>query len=265
MGGRPWHDSSIRVILLNERNGGLRIHNGVEYPAPNPPIVSADVFRAVRDLLQDPDRKTNHDGAARKWLGAGLYECERCGGKRVRTSYDGTRANRWRVYVCGQRDGGCGRSWKAEPIDKWINDLVEGILTTEDARGRLLLARDGHDIDLAGEMRAERQTIKSNMKVLATEFVTAKGATRDALRSGLKVAEDRLAELDAALSYLGKQGALEEILGAEDPIAAWRALADVGTRQTIIQALMTITLGAPIRGRAKWDARRFITVEPRST
>lgn len=259
-GGRPWHDSSIRVVLLNERNAGVRELDGVEYPAPNPPIVPVTTFKAVRDILNNGGRKTNHDGAARKWLGAGLYLCQRCA-RPVRTSYDGTRGKTYRIYVCGTRDGGCGRSWKASPIDEWVTDLVAGILGREDARARLL-PKPVKGIDTQA-LATEAAAIRANMTEVATDMVLARGTTRAALSEALSAGEARLRAIDAELVKAGRTDPLGPMLAAADPVAAWLAVEDVTRRQAVVRSLMRVELGAPLRGRVTWDAAKFITVTAR--
>lgn len=257
--GRPWNDSSIRVILLNPRNAGIRELGGVQYPASNPPIVPVETYRACRAILCDPARRTNVGRTARRWIGAGLYRCERCD-RPVRTSYDGTAVKGWRVYICAARDGGCARSWKGQPIDDWVYELVEGIIAREDGRQRLLpSSRPGVDV---AALHAEASAVEANMAGLAVEYALAKGPTRAALAAGLRAGEARLDEINADLTEAGGGGAAW-LAEAADPVAAWRAIDDVAVRQSVIRLLMTISLGAPIRGRAKWEARKFIVVEPR--
>jgi len=82
------HHSSMRAILLNPRNAGLRVLHGTEYPGHWPAIVSPDVWRATVALLTDEARRLNTGRTARRWLGSGLYGCERCGQVLRRASKD---------------------------------------------------------------------------------------------------------------------------------------------------------------------------------
>lgn len=253
--GAPWRAPVIRRILLNPRNAGLRIlEDGSEHPAPHPAVVPRATWQAACAILRDPGRG-GMQSPARKHLGTGLYLCERCTPRTVNftPAKDGGR-----LYKCLQ----CWRTWRADPLDRWIvEELVAGILDKEDARKRLL-PKPRKDIDVDA-LTVEQAAIRQNMQTAAADFMLAKGATRAALQAGLDAGERRLAEIDATLGDVGRADPLAAVLLAEDPVAAWLGLTDLGQRQAIIRALMTVTLGPPIRGRATWDPRKFIDVEPR--
>lgn len=251
--GAPWRVDVIRKIMLNPRNAGLRILHGVEYPAPNPAIVAVDTWRAVRSILENPARRTTDAGPARRHLGAGLFRCQRCEAP-VNISYTSGR----RLYRCAQ----CWRSWKADPINEWVTELVAGILAKEDARERLLPEpAPGVDLDA---LYAEEAEVRANLAALATRFALAKPATQAALQVGLDAGEQRLEEIGQALAGSHRTDPLGELLRAADPVAAWRALSDVSRRQAVVRALMTVTLGAPLRGNSKWSAEKFIHIEPKT-
>lgn len=255
--GKPWRAPVIRKILLHPRNIGLRIlEDGSEHPAPHPAIVPVETWRAVKSILEDSERRTNHVGTARRHLGTGLYRCERCAPRTVNTNYA---PGRQLVYKCLT----CWRSWRAAPLDEWVDAVVAGVLAAEDARERLLPAPTA-DVDTRA-LVAESTAIRETMTADAAEFfLGAKGATKAALQDALRRAEQRLAEIEAQLADAGRGDPLAPLLNAADPVQAWRDVDDVAQRQAIVSALMTIELGAPIRGRARWDAARFVTVTPKS-
>lgn len=256
--GSPWRGEVIRKILLNPRVAGLRVHKGAEYPSWSPEIIAPATWRALRVVLESPDRRLNPGSPARKYLGVSLYTCERCPGTTVRTGRN--RMNQ-RTYVCPS----CLRSWSADRIDDWLageDGLVELLLAKEDQRARLLPQRQS-GVDLTA-LEAEASAIRTNMAELATEYALARGAVKAALKAGLDAGETRLAEIEAEIVAAGQVDPLTEILG-DDPVARWRATTDLHRRQAVIRKLMTITLGPPIRGRAPWDPEKFIRVEPVGT
>jgi len=248
--GTAWRGEVIRKILLAPRVAGLRVHDGIEYPSWSPAIVPAATWRAVRAVLESPDRRLN-DSTARKWLGVGLYRCERCHGRTVKTTYN-RRGDR--AYLCPT----CSRTWRADPIDEYVEGVLEGVLAKTDRRTRLLPARAA-DVDLGG-LETEAAAIRANMAELATQRALARGATAAALSAGLAAGERRLAEIQAAIVAAGQADPLAEL--GDDPVAAYRAFADVRRRQAVVAAVMSVTLGAPIRGRAPWDPERFIDLRP---
>lgn len=253
--GSAWRGEVIRKILINPRIAGIRVHNGAEYPSWSPEIVAPATWRALKVVLESPDRRLNPGSPARKYIGVSLYTCERCPGTTVRTG-----ANRMnqRTYVCPS----CSRSWRAAPIDDWIageDGLIELLLAREDQRARLMPRRES-GVDLAA-LETEAKAIRVNMGELATEFALARGAVKAALQKGLAAGEERLAEIEGAIVAAGQVDPLTEML-SDNPVATWRATTDLHRRQAVIRKLMVITLGPPIRGRAPWDPEKFIRVEP---
>ncbi|GAA4682240.1 recombinase family protein [Phytohabitans rumicis] len=252
--GTAWRGEVIRKILLAPRVAGLRIHNGAEYPSWSPEIIKPATWRALRVVLEAPDRQVSQS-TARKWLGVGLFTCERCVPKTVKSHYN-RRGDR--AYACPT----CHRSWRAEPIDDWIageNGLVESVLAEVDSRARLLPRRQA-GVDLAA-LETEAAAIRLNMAELAKDYALARGAVKAALSEGLAAGQQRLEEIEEAIVAAGQVDPLTEILG-DDPVATWRAMNDLHRRQAVIRKLMTITLGPPIRGRAAWDPEKFIHVDP---
>lgn len=253
--GSPWRGEVIRKILINPRVAGLRVHGGGEHPSWSPEIIAPATWRALKVMLENPDRRLNPGGPARKYLGVGLLICERCTPKTVNTG-ENRMGNR--TYVCM----GCHRSWQAEPIDHWLagpDGAVEEILLELDQR-KTLLPRLQSGIDTAA-LETEASAIRMNMGELATEYALARGAVKTALSQGLAAGEARLGEIEAEIVRAGQVDPLTEILG-DNPVKVWRGQTDLHRRQAVIRELMTVTLGPPIRGRAPWDAEKFIRVTP---
>jgi DNA invertase Pin-like site-specific DNA recombinase len=257
--GKPWHYSSIRAILRNERNAGLRILHGEIYPAVGPAIVSEETWRAATALLTDPSRRTNFHGTARKWLGAGLYLCDRCSqdqtAQRVQTFYANFKGTSYRTYQCKA----CHRTWKAEPIDEWVTQLIAARLSREDVAD--LLVRPGSRPDVVA-LRTEAMGVRERLTQLAEEFADGE-LTAEQLRVATTKLRGRLEELEQQIAQAGQSGALAALALADDPVAAWLALGegDTDRRQAILRGLATIRLDAPLRGRVRWDAEKFITVD----
>jgi DNA invertase Pin-like site-specific DNA recombinase len=252
--GAAWRGEVIRKILIAPRIAGLRVLDGAEWLAPNPPIVPPATWRALRVVLQASDRRAHDASTARKWLGVGLFTCEKCG-LAVKTAYS---RHGHRVYRCAT----CYRTWRADPIDEYVagvDGVVELLLAQEDQRERLLPRREA-GADLA-VLDTEAAAIRLNMAELAKEYALAKGAVKAALKEGLAAGQKRLAEIEEAIVAAGQVDPLVAML-ADDPIATWRATQDLHRRQVVIRDLMTITLSAPLRGRTAWDPEKFVRVEP---
>jgi DNA invertase Pin-like site-specific DNA recombinase len=259
---KPWRAFTVRRILLSERNAGIRKvtvrdpqPHEVEYRTPHAEIVPLDTYKAARAILGDGDRHvrtadgrvlkavTSSAPTARLHLGTGLYGCERCN-RPINSAYD-KRGNL--LYKCLH----CWRSWRADRIDTWICAAIEEYIRREDAAERLLVRTGPGGIDVDA-LRTEATAIKQNMTALAADVVLLRGQSRTALLDGLEAGERRLAEINAELAEGGRTNPLATILLADDPVKGWRAITDLARRQAVVRALMTVVLGPPIRGRAKW-------------
>ncbi|HKS98794.1 MAG TPA: recombinase family protein [Rugosimonospora sp.] len=255
-GATTWSARVIRGILIHPRTAGFRVYEGREMPAPNPPILDRPTWEAVRALLGDPDRRPeDHPGPERRYLGVGLFVCDRCS---VTLNSGYHHASGKRTYRCLT----CWRQWRGEPVDEWITAFIEGVISKEDAAERLLPKAPVGGVDVAA-LAAEADSVRTGMKELAARVATARGATADALAHGLEQGERRLAEIRRLLDEQSLTHPAAEVLLAEDPVAAYRGKG-LARQQAIVRSLMDIRLGAPLRGHAKWDARRFIAIVPRN-
>lgn len=240
--------ASLRKTLVNPRNAGLRVLRGVEYPGAWPAIVDGDTWRAACSVLADPDRRANDGRTARRWVGSGLYRCERCGGRPVRSDYRGKLADgsTYRVYRCHWGDKGCRRQWKAGPVDAFVLAAVAARLSAPDLAETLPQSMP----DLA-PLRAERAATRHRLDVELPKM-WARGALSDAgMEAAAAELAGRLAELGAALEGDDGRDPLAPLLEYDDPGAAFLALpADDAQRvAAVIRRLCTVTLGTPPRGR----------------
>ncbi|GAA1870851.1 recombinase family protein [Asanoa iriomotensis] len=238
--GAAWRANVIRRTLLAPRIAGLRVLGGAEYKAPNPEIVTPDVWRALVRVLTDPARRQNKRGTALSHIGVGVYRCLRCD-SRVKTNYH-TKTGA-RIYQCAT----CWRSWKGEPLDTFILELTEAELAKGNARRPLLPAADD-GVDLAA-LRIEADAIAENLAALAVDAARARNPrVVAALREGVAEGEARLAEIESTVTAAGRVDAAAAVLNAKDPVKAFRELDDVRRRQAVIRRLMEVWLGQPARG-----------------
>jgi site-specific DNA recombinase len=251
-----WRHNSVRALLLNARNAGLRVYKGAEYPASWPAIVSEDIYRAACAILSRPERRTNGVGNARKWLGARLYRCGRCDTLMISTyreRYQDGRAKR--IYRCPA----CGLSRLAEPIDAWVEVVVAERLSRDDVADLLIPDGEGEDVEqLRADALALRQRREGTLRLLADgtlnerEFKTV----RDDI-------DERLVDVEERLAGVGRGSALAGVLAAPDPVAAWWALeGHVDQRQAVVGALMTVRLLPTGTGRRVFDTAS-VEIAPR--
>ncbi len=238
--GREWEPTAVRTLLMNARNAAIRTYYGEETgPGCWPPIVEEPTFRQAVAILSDPDRSTSGGSTARKHLGSGLYLCGKCGSD-VRVAYRGSGV---RIYVC--------RATKhlarlADPVDDLVNRIVEARLAQPDL-GALLTAEDPELAELSGQA----SVIHARIRRIEADYGEGEIPAR-IMREQTDRQRAELATVERRIAALTRASRLSAVVGAADPVAAWRGL-DVPARQAVVKALMDVTLLPGRPGRAPFD------------
>jgi site-specific DNA recombinase len=236
--------------LINPVHAGLRVHSGVEYPLltgagkPVRPIVTIDMWRATVAFF-DARRGRRRDPQRHAHLLTGLAVCEQCE-RTVRSG--GTDQLGHVIYRCQPNTGdpygpgrGCGRSWRMELVDGYVDGVVRERLRREGAAGLLPAPATEHQAELV----AEADGIRARLSGLATDAVL-RGVD---VSAAVAAAKARLAEIDR----LTGAGTADPVLGtlarSKRPESVYAGLTDVGRRQAVIRAAVSVRLGAPPRGR----------------
>lgn len=258
---KPWSASTVLGILRNPRYAGYSVYtskdtrrqeagesrrkalrdnlvkdeNGELVLGQWEPIVEADQWWTVQNLLDDPARVTNRSGSTvRKHLGAGLYRCGECG-EPVRT--------RARYYSCNA--GHLNRTRDA--IDNFVRTLVVARLQKKDLKRRKKQA-DPEVKDVFSERIAQqRARIARAERDYDAEVI--EGADLARIRAA---ARDEIARLEAERLASGTGTVLAPILGTPDPAAAFLA-APIALQRTMIDTLMTVTLKRAKQGKKGFD------------
>lgn len=230
--GNTWRQSSVRALLMNPRNAGLRAHNGeIVGPGAWEPIVPEATWRAAVGILTATTRR---GGGRRSNLLSGLARCGVCGAPvRAKRSIRGQR-----IYSC--TDGGhVGRD--AEAVDRFIRTLVVGRLSQADAVD--LLASDPVDVRT---LQAEADAARQALDVLAETFAEG-GMPASAFRIGTEKAQARLHELEVAMAHAAAGSPLLDLVQASDPLEAWKGLA-LTRKRGIVDSLMAVTINRTGQG-----------------
>ncbi len=238
MGGE-WRHDNVRTMLKNPRYAGLRTYKGeVVGDGTWPPIVDRDTYDAALALLSMPTRRTAST-TARKYLLPGIALCWKCGSD-VATGH--TRHGK-RVYVC--RDNKC-TSRKAEPVDALVEEIMVRRLSRPDARE--LLTEQTPDL---ADHRERAQAIRERLDDLATGLEEGL-LTLAAVRKSSERLRAELRAVEAKMHASVHADVLSPLVTADDVGAAWQA-ADLAVRRQAVDALMTVTLLPPERGRKDFD------------
>jgi len=251
--GKPFNHSSVRAVLVNARNAGLRsyttrvngkLHTEIVGPAHWPAIVDEDTWRAAHAVLTDSSRRTNRT-TARVWLLGGLALCGVCDdGTQMKVTYRGERT----------RDGTFVRSYKcrkythltreASWVDWRVTERVIARLSRDDARDLLI----DNDVPDLAELWRESDTLRLRLEQLAENFADGT-LTAAQLKAGTERLRRRLAEIDAKMVHIDRAPLLADLVTAKDVRAAWNA-AGLDRQRAIIDALYTVIVMKRPVGRA---------------
>ena len=238
--GAPWSAETLREVLLRPRNAGLIVNKGEileDVTAPWEPIVSREVFEAVRDLLTDPDRRTG-PGAAPRWHGTGIYRCGICTppgtqtGKPVTVQVTlGGRAPRYR---CRDHHH---LTRNVEHVDNAV--FAHMLYALTHPRAYELLSAPAPEVD-GDALRAEKTAIRKRLDQMAEDEVLGL-KTRAQVIAATKRANQRIGEIDELLNANVTSDPLAAVVNAPDPVAAWDAL-ELADQRLFIDRVCTVTI-----------------------
>lgn len=232
-GGKPWSSTTMRQVLLRDRNAGLRRHRGSVFgKGAWDAIYDEGTHQRVVALLTDPTRKMNK-GAAVKHLLSGIARCGLCDGvMRVTTGtvYRGKAVPP--KYQC--RD--CLRvARKQVSVDELITRVVVERLSRPDSLAALATGRP----ERAAELRGMIEEASARLELAADSF--ADGAlTGQQLR---RISAKLQPKIDGWKAELGTCAPKEGLLELTGPRAAelWPD-APLDIQRAVIDMLMRVTI-----------------------
>lgn len=238
--------------LTNPVHAGLRVRDGVEYPLlsggkPVRPIVTPDLWRAtVQFFAARSDGRTGREPQRHTRLLTGLAACEQCD-RTVRSGGHDSVGNV--IYRClpnlGDAGGigrGCGRSWRAGLLDEFVDGVVRERLRREGAAGLLAVVPTSGE---QAELLDEAAGIRARLSGLATDAVLRGVDVTAAVAAG----KARLAEIDRLTGAGTADPVLTTLARSRRPERVYAGYTDVGRRQAVVRATVSVRLDAPPRGR----------------
>jgi DNA invertase Pin-like site-specific DNA recombinase len=260
--GAPWSAETLRDILLRPRNAGFMVHKGQILDgvvAPWEPIVSPEVFEAVRTLLTDPARRTG-PGAAPRWHGTGIYRCGICTPPDAETekpvTCEVTLGGRDPRYRCKDHNH---LTRNAQHVDRLVFAHVLYALTHP--RAYELLAEPAPDVDGEG-LRAERKAIRTRLELMAEDEVLGL-KTRAQVIAATKRGNARIGEIDELLNASATTDPLADVINAPDPVAAWGGL-ELADQRLFIDRLCTVTI-LPSGRKGRGFDPTSVRIDPKHT
>jgi site-specific DNA recombinase len=259
--GNVWRRNSVREVLANPRNAGLRGMRDVVNPKTGtrsqwhrivgpavwPPIVSEATWRAALGKIRDPGRDGNHRGiydSTHLLSGIALCGVAGCGKHLV-----GSRADGRRVLICHPVKH---LSRGAERIEAYVEQRV--IAHFSMPQGRRLLAGLARGPGAAAVAEARSGVIARRAKLdgLALDYKD-NVIDRDQMRIIGKALRAEIAGLEATIAAAGQVDVVAGLLGAVDVDAEWRSYPQSLQREILRRVLRIVVLpGRAGRPGGRW-------------
>jgi DNA invertase Pin-like site-specific DNA recombinase len=211
--GRPFIPVTVRNMLHKVRYAGLRVHDGVEYPAVWEPVFDAETWEKLKlNLLLRSEAYANAP-KPRRYLLTGVIFCGGCGmplngmtkkdhpNRPLRPTYQ------CRVQGDRQKKHGCGGVTRnADALDHWVRESILAHLNS--ASLLELLGATGDDADLIRELLTDRDGQRTRLNQLIDDYATGL-LTRVQFERAKTTAESELQRVERLLT---RQVSTHEIL-----------------------------------------------------
>lgn len=250
--GGKWFPRNLEQILTSKRITGVRTHNGSEYPAAWPAIISAEDGERLTLILRN--RNTPGKRQPRTYLLSHMVYCGLCGKP---LSSSGTQKHKGgptqRKYRCKHIDNsgmvyGCGKIARvAEPVEILVSEAVLYRCDSTD----LATALHGAEKPEMSVLMDTYNTQKLKLKELVEDYATGL-LNREQLAQAKAVVEDAIEATKAKLAKLESGRTLASIPIDKTVREAWET-GDLGWRRSLISLLVERVVIQPSRpGRRQW-------------
>ncbi len=231
-----WSSTTLRQVMVRDRNAALRRHRGqVIGAAAWPTIYDRGTHDRILALLTDPGRRPSR-GSTRRHLLTGLARCGRdgCDGTMVvncgRVAGNGKRQPP--AYVCST----CHRIRRKESD---VDAVVEGVMVARLQKPDALSALAAGDPAEARRARADVAALEARLELAADEY--ADGSITGAQMR--RITERLRPKIDFARSAANRAepSAVISNVAGPDADARWKA-APLEVKRSLIEMLLTITI-----------------------
>jgi site-specific DNA recombinase len=254
--GGLWDAIEVRRVLLRPRNAALMEHNGKIVRTERedgkgewPELIPESLWRAVNQILTNPDRKTT-PGPTPRWLGSGLYLCghitddgDMCGNKlRVSGNGNGRKDETGKkvhvpAYRCPAKGAG-HVSRNAANLDAFVEAHLKAALKRRDVRRRLAQLEPP-------DMSGKRADLALEEEALAGWMLQAKapGAIPSLVAAGAAATQQRIDALRAEIDSMTVSPLFAELVAEQDVDALWaRKRTDLGWRRAVLTLFLTVVV-----------------------
>jgi site-specific DNA recombinase len=254
--GAGWQPSTVRKLVLRERNVARRVHRGVvitttreDGRAAWAPIYDDATHAAVVAVLTDPERLTVR--SAQRHLLSGLLTCGKCKSSQMWVTTPGVKGGN-PGYSC---KACLGSRAKQETLDEYVTDLVVERVARPDALDWL-----AHDV-VALDAARDRLAVLRGKLLERVDMFDAGDLNRDEFARSSSRIKAQIADAERAVEAVRPvPGVVRALVGLGSDVLtreAWESQT-LDAKRAAIRFLMTITVG-PATGR-KFNPGRFAVV-----
>ncbi len=245
--GTVWNRSSVKDVLTNPRNAGLRRHRtaeeranadiranpevGIVGKAEWPAIVDEATWRKAVRILCHPARRKKQ-GA--KGLLSGVAMCAVCEETVVRSSGESAP-----VYRCKSMRH---ISRRVDPIDEWVEEVALAALSKPGA------AALWSTVDVT-EALARADDLRTQLAELDEDYARM---PRDRWRAINDRLQAELADAESQLSVAAPDAPIVKVATAKNPRKVFKALT-IPQRRNIIDTIMEVRIHSPGRGNRTFN------------
>jgi DNA invertase Pin-like site-specific DNA recombinase len=257
--GVPWTSSTLRQILVRERNAGWRIHRKVivrdsdgtpvrAWPsvyetADTDHAAAVDIHTRVVALLRDPERKTNNLGSTRKHLLSGLAICGCCGSNYIAVNNrSGDRDRSQPAAYC------CKACSKIRRKQAAVDVVVESYMVDWLSNPEALTALATGDTLEVERAQAELESCQAKLRLAAEQF--ADSDDEDGLLVLARIKAKLQPRIDSAKAVLRANvpAAVPVDMAGPNAQANWDA-APLDVKRELIRLVCTVTIMPSTTGR----------------
>ncbi|MCG6496616.1 recombinase family protein [Kitasatospora sp. A2-31] len=217
--GSLWNKTSVKKLALRPANVGIRVHQGVEYKAEWPALITDEQYAQLKNLFAERTVVRELPGARKHLLTWGeVATCGPCGSVfRVASRGNSKHGTKKPTYVC-DANGCVGRN--EEALDRYVGKVVVKLLSKPEAAD---VFRGDDSAALAALERAEG--LKARQEAAAEDYANG-DITREQLRRITANLAQQITEAQNEARRLRPAFDLNAFDGLVGPgaEAAWKAL-----------------------------------------
>jgi DNA invertase Pin-like site-specific DNA recombinase len=249
--GRRWHNRNLEQILTSRRIAGIRTHNGAEYPAAWPAIISKEDSDRLRLILGD--RRVPKNRTPKTYLLSSMVYCGICAKPLIASGAHRNGVTQ-RKYRCRGKDSsgnvyGCGKIVRtAEPLETLVSEAVLYRCDSPEVADSLRNAERPQ----IGELMDEYNARKLKLRELVEDYASGL-LNREQLAQAKAVVEEALERTKLRLAKLESGRALASIPADKTIREAW-ADGSLTWKRSLISLLVkkvVVTPSSP--GGRRWS------------